>query len=94
MLKELNFNGSYWISPIKRKMKLPAHRFEMKGIKNLEKWMNEIGFSNFGKFSRYLIWKKFGFCPTNISLSERVKILNGAINPNIYRPNAPVAQFG
>jgi hypothetical protein len=68
------------------------HRFEFKGIEKIERWMKEIGFGNFGKYSRYLIWKKFGFCPTYISLAERIKILENKIDPNKYY--VPVAQLG
>jgi hypothetical protein len=87
MIRNLGFDGSYWVSPIKGKARLAPHRFEIKGLKNLKRWVKVVGFSNVGKLTRYEIWKRFGFCPTNISLSERVKILNGEIDPNIYRPS-------
>ncbi len=51
------------------------------GIKNLELWMAKIGFNNYAKYSRYEVWKKFGFCPAYTTLEQRKKILNGGLNP-------------
>lgn len=50
------------------------------GPDRLEKWMNLIGTKNPSKLSRYLIWKKFGFCPTNLSFKQREEIINNKIN--------------
>lgn len=46
------------------------------GVKRLEKWMKLIGSKNPVKYSRYLIWKKFGFCPTHTTLAQRKDILS------------------
>jgi intein/homing endonuclease len=54
------------------------------GRYQLEKWINTIGIKNSVKLSRYLIWKKFGFCPTNTSFNERLSILNGKLDPNMF----------
>ena len=45
------------------------------GKKNLEKWMSIIGFSNVARTSRYLVYKKIGYCPPNTTLQERLEIL-------------------
>ncbi len=56
------------------------YRVIMNGVDRLNKWMNIIGSRNFSKFSRYLIWKKFGFCPTNLTLKQREGILKDKID--------------
>ena len=52
----------------------------MNGVERLEKWMRLIGSKNSVKLSRYLVWKRFGFCPTNITLQQRKDILSGKLN--------------
>ena len=42
--------------------------------------MDIIGMKNSVKFSRYLVWEKFGFCPTNMTLKQREDILNGKLD--------------
>ena len=64
----------------------------LNGIKNLEKWLNTIGIGNPTKYSRFLIWKKYGFCPPNTMYTERLKILKGLINPNKFY--GPMVQPG
>tara|TARA_Y100000310_G_scaffold345753_1_gene469284 strand:- start:3355 stop:4110 length:756 start_codon:yes stop_codon:yes gene_type:complete len=54
------------------------------GKNSLEKWMKLIGSKNPTKISRYLIWRKFSFCPPNTTYGERLKILKGELNPNIF----------
>ncbi|OVE74692.1 hypothetical protein BVX95_01295 [archaeon D22] len=56
------------------------YRLQALGTSNLKKWVKHIGFGNETKSSRYLIWKKFGFCPPNTTFKERVKILSGQLD--------------
>ena len=49
------------------------------GKKNLDKWMSSIAFYNPVQTSRYLVWKKFGFCPPKTTLKQRISILKGEI---------------
>lgn len=46
------------------------------GSKNLNNFINNIGFNNKKHFTKYLIWKRFGFCPINTTLQQRENILN------------------
>jgi hypothetical protein len=62
------YNSSYY-KP-KKDNYSPVYKLTINGTYYMEKWMNEIGSKNPSKFSRYLIWKKFGFCPTNITYGE------------------------
>lgn len=51
-----------------------SHQIELNGAKNLEKWMNIIGFRNPKHLAKYLLWRKNGYCPP-IPTSEKLKIL-------------------
>ena len=51
------------------------------GILNLEKFIQVIGFKNRKHITKYLIWKKFGFCPIHTTLKDREDILLGKLNP-------------
>lgn len=49
--------------------------FQISGNKNLDRWHRLIGFSNSVHLTKYLVWKKLGFCPKS-TLLERETILN------------------
>ena len=68
-----------------------SHRIWIRGRERVEKWLNSVNFKNPVHLSKILIWQKFGFVPTKISLSERYKILKGE---NTQINCARVAQFG
>ena len=52
----------------------------MSGRDLLIKFFGEIGSMNSVKFSRFEIWKKFGFCPPHTTLEQRKDILNGKLD--------------
>ena len=52
------------------------------GVVELEKWMMIIGTKNPVKLSRYLVWKKFGYCPTKLTLRQREELLNEKLHIN------------
>ena len=58
------------------------HIIVIRGVKRLEKWKDKIGFNNHAKTTKYFIWKKFGFCPTNIDIKQRKLILEGNLDPH------------
>lgn len=58
----------------------------LNGNKNLEKWMKLIGFHNPKHLTKYLIWKRYGFCPPRTTLKERCLILNGKLNIHNLKP--------
>ncbi len=60
----------------------PQHVLCLSGVSNLEKWIQNIGFKNSTKFSRYLIWKEHGFCPRKTTYKQRKQILNKELDPN------------
>ena len=49
--------------------------------------MKKIGFNNYAKYSKYEVWKKFGFCPPYTTLKQRKKILNGELDPYSFYSN-------
>jgi len=51
------------------------HSIYISGHKNLERWMAIIGFRNPRLVSKYMTWKKLGFCPPNTKLKERLILL-------------------
>gem|GEM_PF-3284239 len=46
--------------------------------------MYNIGFKNPSKFAKYEIWRRFGFCPTNLSYVQITQILNNQLDPNVF----------
>ena len=80
MLNELavkHFIFSYQPKDIRDKRK---YVITINGIGRLERWMELIGIKNPVKFTRYLIWKKFGFCQPHTTLDQRKDILNGKLD--------------
>ena len=70
---------SHWYLP---------HRYEIKGKRMLDKWMNVIGIANEIKLSKYLVWKEFGVLPPYTTNNKRVKMLKSYINPQKYYKGA------
>lgn len=57
------------------------HIILLYGGEKLEKWMKLIGSKNQSKYYKYLIWKRYGFCPPNLSIHHKREILNNRKNP-------------
>ena len=70
------------------------HSLYLAGKNNLAKWAREIGFSNPSSKTRFLIWKKFGFCPPLTTLKDRIKILGGHIDPIEFEKSRPRSSVG
>ena len=62
-----------------RRMGSDINTYEISGFKNLNKWLKLIGTSNPVNISKVLFLKKKGFYKPNLSLLERLKILNYSI---------------
>ncbi|MBU2104867.1 MAG: hypothetical protein KKF67_03820 [Nanoarchaeota archaeon] len=80
MLKQLGITSFTYSSLPKKSNEQTSYRVIISGVGNVERWMKIIGSKNPVKLSRYLIWKKFGFCPTNTTFEQREDILNGKLN--------------
>tara|TARA_Y100000034_G_C6840707_1_gene380318 strand:- start:359 stop:1120 length:762 start_codon:yes stop_codon:yes gene_type:complete len=83
ILKELNFKFYPSKYQPKRNLESLRYRIDLNGVKNLNKWLDEVCIANPTKYSRFLIWKKYCFCPPNTNYSQRLKILKNRLNPNL-----------
>lgn len=81
MLHDLDINFYYYTAPPRKQNEHKRFLKTVSGTNELSKWMSLIGMKNNVQFSRYLVWKKFGFCPTKLSLSQREDIINGKLDP-------------
>lgn len=79
MLRNSGFRVSCWSRIPKGGRRKRIYICEMKGKTNLKKWFSEIGFKNYCKISRYLVWKKYGFCPSFTTIEERRNLLLGKL---------------
>lgn len=60
--------------------KLITNQININGTKAIDLWMSKIGFNSPKHLTKYLIWKKYGFCPPNTNLLQRKEILNGKLD--------------
>lgn len=80
MLFQMDIVFYYHSYDSKKENESRKYYITISGIDGLERWMKFVGMKNPVKLSRYLVWKKFGFCPPNTSLKQREDILNGRLN--------------
>lgn len=92
MLRKIGISFHTQIYKPKNKNENNSYRIWIRGKERVEKWMETIGSKNSSRLSRYKIWKKFGFCPPNLTFEERKRILKKDLNPFIFYE--PVAQLG
>jgi len=81
LLKRLNLKHTSGIERKNSGNEKDAGWIWVRGPKAVEDWINIIGFNNPAQYTKYLVWKKFGFCPIKIGIKERKKILKGQLNP-------------
>ena len=53
---------------------------DINGRSNLDLWMRKIGFTSPKHITKYLVWKKYGFCPPYTNINQRIAILNGKLD--------------
>ncbi len=80
MLHEMDIIFYYSMFDPKKTNENREYLIIVNGVNGLEKWMELIGIKNPVKLSRYLIWKKFGFCPPHTTLQQREDILKGKLD--------------
>jgi len=66
-----------------------TYRIEILGKKNLQVWMNLVGFKNPKHLTKIKVWEKCGYCPPFTTILERKKILEGKLPV----PQIPTAGF-
>jgi len=52
------------------------NKVQLNGKSWMEKWMDEIGTKNMNQLSRYLVWKRFKYCPLKTNLMERLNLIS------------------
>lgn len=85
MLHDMDMIFYYHIRDSRKLNEGRKYLISISGLDGLDKWMDMVGSKNPVKLSRYLVWKKFGFCPTNLTLQQRQELLNGKLDPYIIR---------
>ena len=60
------------------------HISEINEIKSIGKFFEEIKPANPKHTTKYLIWKKFGFCPPSTTIKQRKEILKSQLNPYLF----------
>ncbi len=82
--RKLGFNCKIYTHKPKKDTESLKYKLQITGVEQCEKWMRQIGSKNQSKLSRYLIWKKFGFCPPKTTYVQRISILNRQSDPKSY----------
>jgi len=81
LLKKLNIKHNLSTYKSKQQNARDSWIITIRGNTEINNWMNKIGFNNHSKNTKYLIWKKHGFCPTPSNLSQRELILKEQLDP-------------
>jgi len=55
--------------------KFMTYEIEINGKKNLNVWMEKVGYSSYNTITRYLVWKETGTLPVGTDINDRLKIL-------------------
>jgi hypothetical protein len=85
LLSDMGFSIVLLQGTIKRyEKRYPSFKIDINGRKNLEKWISVIGFNNPKHITKYLVWKRFGFCPPRTTIHQRKDMLNGKVDPRSY----------
>ena len=96
MLDILRIKNFFKTDIKKKKNEKTAYHIEVDGGINIDKWFRIIGSKNPKHITKYLVWKKFGFCPPFTTLSQRKEILAGELNPSSFynSDNPPLENAG
>jgi len=90
LLKQLNIPHTLYIEKARSSNLSDIHTIEIRGKERVEQYMLRVGFHNPSQYSKYLIWKKFGFCPVKTSIEQRQLILSNKLDPySFYAPDRP-----
>lgn len=83
MLFKLKIKHYLRVTSSKKKNRKDCYHIEVWNSININKWFDIIGSKNPKHLTKYLVWKKFGFCPPRTSVKERNKFLKGELNPKL-----------
>lgn len=79
LISASNFNSSFWEEDNSRgylKENSIISNYQISGKNNLKLWFKIIKPKNPIHITKYLIWKKLGYCPKNTTVYQRLKLLN------------------
>ena len=93
ILRSLGFKCSFTIYK-KRRPWRDLYLVKLSGGIQVERWFKLSGSKNPKHITKYLIWKRFGFCPPYTNLSERKRILKKEISPNSCYARVPERSNG
>ena len=80
LLKKLGVLHTKYRQKSKQANLSDIYSIEIRGKERVEKYMSIIGFNNPAQSTKYLIWKKFGFCPVKTSIKQRQLILSDKLD--------------
>jgi hypothetical protein len=81
LCKKCGFRCVKRVKIINRVNRADVHILEVNEIKGIHRWFNELKPSNPKHTTKYLVWKKHGFCPPYTTIKQRKDILKKKINP-------------
>lgn len=70
----------------KKENECTSYMLEIDGAERLDRWVKEIGFSNPNHSTRYEIFKRWAFVPSNTTYAQRLSILKGELDPWSFYP--------
>ena len=82
LTNQLGINCKLYIYKPKKQTENLKYKLQITGKESCNLWMNLIGSKNSIKLSRYRLFKKYGFCPTNTTYSQRNEVLCGKLKIN------------
>jgi hypothetical protein len=86
MLNRLGIHNFIARKISKKANEVDSYMLQISGVTRMEKWVKQIGFSNHNHLSKYEIFKKHGFVPSNLAYKEKIMILEGKLNPWSFYP--------
>jgi len=86
ILKDIGIKNFVRTTKSKKENEVDSYNLQVSGKIRLELWNKKIGFSSLNHSSRYEIFKKHGFVPSNTTQEERLKILKSNLNPWSFYP--------
>ena len=54
--------------------------------KDTKRWIKEIGFKNPKHMTKIQLCAKYGFCPPNTTIKQRIGMIKGNLNPLTFYP--------
>ena len=84
MLGKLRIKHTIYTNKTKKPNEKDSLKISVRGIQRIEDWMEKIGFNNPAQHTKYLIWKKFGFCPAKTTIKQRNLILKDKLDPHSF----------